>query len=74
LKAAPLARLGYHQYTAITNVFDMHMPFMPDDNVSAGVLGGVMDVSDQQLYQTKDNRPDAERRAEEKERTAKPSE
>ena len=49
------------------------MPFMPDDNVSGGVLGGVMDVSDQELYQTKDNRPDAERRAEEKERTAKPS-
>ena len=40
LKAAPLARLGYHQYTAINNVFDMHMPFMPDDNVSRGVLAG----------------------------------
>ncbi|KAM3067987.1 hypothetical protein ACMFMG_011037 [Clarireedia jacksonii] len=40
LKAAPLARLGYHQYTAINNVFEMKMPFMPDDNVSGNILGG----------------------------------
>jgi len=40
LKAAPLARLGYHQYTAINNIFDMEMPFMPDDHVSGFVLGG----------------------------------
>ncbi|QSZ31896.1 hypothetical protein DSL72_001465 [Monilinia vaccinii-corymbosi] len=40
LKAAPLARLGYHQYTAINNIFDMDMPFMPDDHVSGNVLGG----------------------------------
>ena len=40
LKAAPLARLGYHQYTAINNVFEMKMPFMPDDFVSRGVLSG----------------------------------
>ncbi|KAK8912047.1 hypothetical protein VCV18_013027 [Metarhizium anisopliae] len=40
LKAAPLARLGYHQYTAINNIFDMKMPFMPDDTESMGVLAG----------------------------------
>ena len=40
LKAAPLARLGYHQYTAINNIFEMKMPFMPDDFVSGGVLSG----------------------------------
>ncbi|KAF7956779.1 hypothetical protein EAE96_004106 [Botrytis aclada] len=40
LKAAPLARLGYHQYTAINNIFEMEIPFMPDDHVSGGVLGG----------------------------------
>ena len=42
LKAAPLARLGYHQYSAVNNVFDMQMPFMEDDHVSGGVLGGEM--------------------------------
>jgi hypothetical protein len=41
LKAAPLARLGYHQYTSVSHVFDMQMPFMPDDQVSGNVLGGV---------------------------------
>jgi hypothetical protein len=40
LKAAPLARLGYHQYTAINNIFEMKMPFMPDDHVSGNILGG----------------------------------
>lgn len=42
MKAAPLARLGYHQYTAITSIFDMQVPFMEDDHVSGGVLGGEM--------------------------------
>ncbi|KAF7931769.1 uncharacterized protein EAE98_004505 [Botrytis deweyae] len=42
LKAAPLARLGYHQYTAINNIFEMEMPFMPDDHVSGNILGGVV--------------------------------
>jgi hypothetical protein len=40
LKAAPLARLGYHQYTAIDNVFEMKVPLMPDDFVSGRVLSG----------------------------------
>ncbi|RDL42449.1 Uncharacterized protein BP5553_02428 [Venustampulla echinocandica] len=40
VKAAPLARLGYRQYTSITHTFDMEMPFMPDDHVSGGVLSG----------------------------------
>lgn len=40
LKAGPLARLGYHQYTYINNVFEMRMPMMPDDYASAGVLSG----------------------------------
>jgi hypothetical protein len=40
LKAAPLARLGYHQYTHINQVWDMKMPLMPDDAISAGVLSG----------------------------------
>jgi hypothetical protein len=42
LKAAPLARNGYHQYTHIDQVWDMHMPMMPDDKVSGPVLGGDM--------------------------------
>ncbi|KAB8301640.1 hypothetical protein EYC80_003478 [Monilinia laxa] len=42
LKAGPLARLGYHQYTAINNIFDMDMPFMPDDHVGGNTLGGVV--------------------------------
>lgn len=42
LKAAPLARLGYHQYTAINNIFEMHMPFPADDHVSGGIMGGEM--------------------------------
>ena len=70
LKAAPLARLGYHQYTAITHVFDMKMPFMPDDNVSGNVLGGETGVSDEELYRTKDHRSEAERRAEEQKQRA----
>jgi hypothetical protein len=57
LKAAPVARMGYHQWvhlqqshetqslhisswTHVTSKFDMHNPMMPDDTVSAGVLGG----------------------------------
>ncbi|KAH8649564.1 hypothetical protein BGZ61DRAFT_376068 [Ilyonectria robusta] len=40
LKAAPIARLGYHQYTHIDQVWEMVMPMMPDDKVSGGVLGG----------------------------------
>ncbi|KAN0073987.1 hypothetical protein V8E54_007924 [Elaphomyces granulatus] len=47
LKAAPLARLGYHQYTAINNVFDMQMPFMPDDHVSGNVLAGTVNQASQ---------------------------
>ncbi|KAF2100681.1 hypothetical protein NA57DRAFT_74279 [Rhizodiscina lignyota] len=42
LKAAPIARHGYHQYTHIDQVWDMHMPIMPDDTASGGVLGGNM--------------------------------
>ncbi|KAM0317084.1 hypothetical protein ACHAO8_002649 [Botrytis cinerea] len=42
LKAAPLAKLGYHQYTAINNIFNMDMPFMPDDHVSGNTLGGLV--------------------------------
>jgi hypothetical protein len=42
LKATPLARLGYHQYTAIDNVFDLDMPFMPDDHMSGNVLAGAV--------------------------------
>ncbi|KAK9357647.1 hypothetical protein V1504DRAFT_463786, partial [Lipomyces starkeyi] len=66
LKAAPIARLGYHQYTAISHVFDMKMPFMADDNVSVKILGGETGASDAVLYQTKGPRSEAERRAEEK--------
>lgn len=40
LKAAPIARLGYHQYTHIDKVWEMIVPSMPDDNVSGTVLGG----------------------------------
>ena len=59
LKAAPLARNGYHQYTHITQVWDMPMPMMPDDNVSKGVLGGSMGYDD----------PDEEEKKEESERS-----
>ncbi|KAK9481780.1 hypothetical protein V1527DRAFT_486298 [Lipomyces starkeyi] len=69
LKAAPIARLGYHQYTAISHVFDMKMPFMADDNVSGNILGGETGASDAVLYQTKDPRSEAERRAEEKDQS-----
>ncbi len=71
LKAAPLARLGYHQYTAITHVFDLTMPFMPDDNVSGNILGGERGDTDAILYLTRDLRSEDDRRAEEREQNAK---
>lgn len=40
MKAMPVARNGYHQYTHISHVWDMKMPIAADDKVSAGVLGG----------------------------------
>jgi hypothetical protein len=43
----------------------MKMPFMVDDNVSGNILGGETGISDEELYRTKDRRPEAERRAEE---------
>lgn len=68
LKAAPLARLGYHQYTAVREVFDMKMPFMHDDNVNASVLGGgTTGASDAELYASKDYRPIEEKLREERE-------
>jgi len=71
LKASPLARLGYHQYTAITHTFDLKMPFMPDDNVSGNVLGGENSLTTDELYATEDPRSERERREEERERNAK---
>ncbi len=38
----PIARNGYSQYTHISQVWDMKVPVMPDDTVSAGILGGSM--------------------------------
>jgi hypothetical protein len=74
LKAAPLARLGYHQYTAITHTFDLKMPVMPDDNVSGNILGGESGgASDTVLYKTRDHRSEDERRLEERSRNAKTS-
>jgi hypothetical protein len=40
LKARPLARLGYHQYTSIESIFEMRVPLMPDDTAGAAALGG----------------------------------
>ena len=40
LKARPLARLGYHQYTSIESIFEMVVPLMPDDTIGGAVLGG----------------------------------
>jgi hypothetical protein len=40
LKAAPIARNGYHQYTHIEKIWNMPMPINPDDHVSGGVFGG----------------------------------
>lgn len=40
----------------------MKMPFMPDDDVSGNILGGVAPASDEILYATKDKRSDEERR------------
>jgi hypothetical protein len=40
LKAAPIARNGYRQYTHITQVWNMDVPMMPDDKISASVLAG----------------------------------
>ncbi|KAL7959088.1 hypothetical protein V8C34DRAFT_304253 [Trichoderma compactum] len=65
LKAAPLARLGYHQYTAIREVFDIKLPFIYNDNVSGNTLGGEKGASDAELYTTKDNRPLEEKQQEE---------
>jgi len=73
LKAAPLARLGYHQYTAITHVFDMKMPIMVDDNVSGNILGGESGGSDMAIYKSRDHRSEDERRLEEQERSGKSS-
>jgi hypothetical protein len=42
LKAAPLARLGYRQYTSISHVFDQVYPLMPDDLVSGAATGGAV--------------------------------
>jgi len=42
LKAAPIARLGYNQYTHIERIFSMDVPIMADDTVGLGVLGGDM--------------------------------
>jgi len=56
LKAAPIARNGYHQYTHINQVWDMPMPMNPDDHVSGGVLGGNMDFGDH------DENPPAEKK------------
>ncbi|KAJ4855441.1 flavin reductase like domain-containing protein [Trichoderma breve] len=73
LKAAPLARLGYHQYTAIREVFDMKMPFMYNDNVSGNTLGGEKGASDAELYATKDNRSLEEKKQEELEHMQTPT-
>lgn len=45
----------YHQYTHINQVWDMHMPSMPDDTVSQGVLGGSMkfDVEDDETEEVR---------------------
>jgi hypothetical protein len=40
LKTRPLARLGYHQYSSVQSIFEMHMPIMPDDPVGQAILGG----------------------------------
>jgi len=40
LKAMPLARNGYWQYTHISQVWDMEPEILPDDKVSAFALGG----------------------------------
>lgn len=53
LKAAPIARNGYHQYTHINQVWDMQMPMPADDKVSGGVLGGDMKPFVPKLIQEK---------------------
>jgi hypothetical protein len=40
LKAAPIARNGYRQYTHINQVWNMDVPMMPDDKISSSVLAG----------------------------------
>lgn len=35
-----MARLGYHQYTSVDNVFEMVVPLMPDDTLGSAVLAG----------------------------------
>lgn len=51
LKAAPIARNGYHQYTHINQVWDMKMPIMADDRFGAATLagnfGGLADTEEQ---------------------------
>jgi hypothetical protein len=60
LKAAPLARLGYHQYTHINQIWDMKMPIMADDTVSGGVLAGNIDGA---TAIPSRNKPDDEKKA-----------
>lgn len=74
MKAAPIARLGYHQYTAIREVWNMKMPFMYNDDVSGNTLGGEKGLSDVELYATKDNRSLEEKQREEQERMQTPRE
>ncbi|OCK99072.1 uncharacterized protein K441DRAFT_703091 [Cenococcum geophilum 1.58] len=65
LKAAPIARNGYHQYTHINQVWDMHMNIPADDKVSAGVLGGDMKPFVPKLIQ--EGNKDSNEKEEEKE-------
>ncbi|RFU82171.1 flavin reductase like domain [Trichoderma arundinaceum] len=46
LKAAPIARLGYRQYTYIDNVFEMTIPTMPDEGDVAATLSGSLTYDD----------------------------
>lgn len=47
LKAAPIARLGYRQYSYINNVFEMTIPSMPDEPKEvAAVLAGAVPYGD----------------------------
>jgi hypothetical protein len=46
LKAAPIARLGYRQYTYINNIFEMTIPTMPDEGDVSAALTGALTYDD----------------------------
>lgn len=56
LKAAPIARLGYRQYTYIDNIFEMTIPAMPDEGDVSAALSGSLTYDDPEKNDDVDNK------------------